>query len=131
MISTPRTYTITIDRRIPFSADHPDALDHGGLDLYLPMFAPCLLGCPGTPRQHPVSAARCRYRRPDKMAAPGTCRHRPIPGQRGRLEQSSGLLIRGFGVQVPGGAPVLTWGLSLHVLFYVPVLSPCWLRARS
>jgi hypothetical protein len=23
-------------------------------------------------------------------------------------EQSSGLLIRGFGVQVPGGAPVLT-----------------------
>ena len=25
-------------------------------------------------------------------------------------EQSSGLLIRGFGVQVPGGAPVLTWG---------------------
>ena len=25
-------------------------------------------------------------------------------------EQSSGLLICGFGVQVPGGAPILTWG---------------------
>jgi hypothetical protein len=25
-------------------------------------------------------------------------------------EQSGGLLIRGFGVQVPGGAPVLAWG---------------------
>jgi putative transposase len=29
---------------------------------------------------------------------------------RRRIEQNSGLLIRGFGVQVPGGAPVLTWG---------------------
>jgi hypothetical protein len=28
-------------------------------------------------------------------------------------EQSSGLLIRGFGVQVPGGASVLTWPYSL------------------
>jgi hypothetical protein len=25
---------------------------------------------------------------------------------------ASGLLIRGFGVQVPGGAPVLTWGFT-------------------
>ena len=25
-----------------------------------------------------------------------------------KIEQSSGLLIRGFGVRVPGGAPVLT-----------------------
>src|SRR5215469_2786962 len=57
------------------------------------MFAPCLLG----------------YRRPDKMAAPDMCRHRPTLVQRGISEQSSGLLIRGFGVQVPGGAPVLTW----------------------
>jgi hypothetical protein len=26
-----------------------------------------------------------------------------------KIEQSSGLLIRGFGVQVPGGAPALAW----------------------
>ena len=30
------------------------ALGHGGLDLCTPMFAPCLLGCPGTGRQDPV-----------------------------------------------------------------------------
>src|ERR1700758_5192520 len=28
---------------------------HSGLDLTVPMFAPCLLGCPGTPRQHAAS----------------------------------------------------------------------------
>src|ERR1700677_3658148 len=31
-------------------------------------------------------------------------------------EQSSGLLIRGFGVQVPGGAPGLTWPYSLKAI---------------
>jgi hypothetical protein len=93
--------------------------------------APWLLGCPGTRRQHPVSAARLGFRRPDKMAAPGTFRHRLSPGQEVILEQSSGLLIRGFGVQVPGGAPVLTWSLSLQVIFHVPVLSPEQLLAAS
>jgi hypothetical protein len=29
-----------------------------GLDLFTPTFAPCLLGCPGTPRHHLASAAR-------------------------------------------------------------------------
>ena len=29
-----------------------------------------------------------------------------------RIELSSGLLICGFGVQVPGGAPILTWGYT-------------------
>ena len=33
----------------------------------------------------------------------------------GRAEtQNSGLLIRGFGVRVPGGAPVLTWADALR-----------------
>src|SRR5277367_1727166 len=46
-------------------------------------------------------------------------------------EQSSGLLIRGFGVQVPGGAPVLTWGFiktrsSFRVRF-VLMFAPCLL----
>ena len=31
-------------------------------------------------------------------------------------EQTSGLLIRGFGVQVPGGAPVLTWPYSFRAI---------------
>ncbi len=51
------------------------------------------------------------------------------------IKQISGLLIRGFGVQVPGGAPVLTWGfinprLSLCVRV-VPISFPCSLRACS
>jgi len=96
--------------------------------------APWLLGCPGTPRQRPVSAARRRFRRSDKTAAPGTFRHRLTPGQHGILEQSSGLLIRGFGVQVPGGAPVLTWGFTAPGHFlrarFVPVVAP-WLLART
>ena len=44
-------------------------------------------------------------------------------------EQSSGLLIRGFGVRVPGGAPVLTWGFTApgHFLCarFVPMFAPC------
>jgi hypothetical protein len=50
-------------------------------------------------------------------------------------EQSSGLLIRRFGVQVPGGAPVLTWGFiksrSSPRARFVPILIPCSLRACS
>jgi hypothetical protein len=44
-------------------------------------------------------------------------------------EQSSGLLIRGFGVRVPGGAPALTWGFwrsrSFLCVRFVPMLAPC------
>ena len=49
-------------------------------------------------------------------------------------EQSSGLLISGLGVQVPGGAPALTWGFTApgHFLCvrFVPVVAP-WLLART
>jgi hypothetical protein len=55
----------------------PGTLGHGGLDLYAPMFAPCLLGCPGTPRQHPVSAASPRIR---ATAQNGRSRHGPASG---------------------------------------------------
>jgi hypothetical protein len=34
-------------------------------------------------------------------------------------EQSSGLLIRGFGVQVPGGAPVMTWPYSSRAIRFL------------
>jgi hypothetical protein len=117
-----------------FTADHQVVLSYGGLDLCPPPVAPWLLGCPGTRRQRPVSAASRGFRRPDEMAAPGTCRHRPTPGQSERYEQSSGLLIRGFGVQVPSGAPGLTWGFTTpgHFLSvcFVPVAAP-WLLART
>ena len=50
-------------------------------------------------------------------------------------EQSSGLLIRGFGVQVPGGAPVLTWGFTPpgHFLFarFVPLCARRALGGRE
>ena len=45
-----------------------------------------------------------------------------------KVPLSSGLLIRGFGVQVPGGAPVMTWGFIApgHFLCvrFVPVFRP-------
>ena len=87
---------------------------------------------PGTRRQHPVSAASHGFRRPDKMAAPGTFRHRPAPGQRGILEQSSGLLIRGPGFKSLT-APGLTWGFTTSGHFcvrFVPVVAP-WLLADT
>jgi DNA-binding transcriptional LysR family regulator len=50
-------------------------------------------------------------------------------------EAARGLLIRGFGVQVPGGALVLTWGFIAPGHFYMPDLSrffcPCSLPACS
>jgi hypothetical protein len=59
----------------------PGTLGHGGLDLWAPMFAPCSLGCPGTPRQHAVSAASRKDERPYKMAGPGRSRYLSAPGQ--------------------------------------------------
>ena len=49
-------------------------------------------------------------------------------------EQRIGFLIRRFGVQVPGGAPGLTWGFMTPGCFCVSVLSPVvapWLLART
>jgi len=112
-----------VRRGYTFTRHGPGALCHGGLDLCPPMLLHGCSDAPGTPRQHPVSAARRGFRRPDKMAAPGTCRHRLTPGQRGRWEQSSGLLICGFGVQEPGGALVPTWDITARGHFYVPDLS--------
>jgi hypothetical protein len=43
-----------------------------GLDQYVPMFAPCLLGCPDIVRHNPVSAARRGCGQPDRMAVHGT-----------------------------------------------------------
>jgi hypothetical protein len=70
---------------------------HDGIDQCASMFAPCLLGCPGTPRQHPVSAAPCGYR---ATAQNGSSRHVlalfDISSKR-RIECRSGLLTAGSG----------------------------------
>ena len=77
-----------------------------------PVHTRCLLGCPGTPRQHAVSAARRGYGRPHRTAGSGMYRYHLIAAQGRKIEHISGLLICGFGVQVPGGAPVLTSGYT-------------------
>ena len=65
------TYTFARDTR-SLSRRRLRRHRHSGLDLSLSTFAPCLLGCPGTLRHHPVSAARRGCGQPDRMAAPGT-----------------------------------------------------------
>ena len=50
---------------------------------------------------------------------------------RRRTERRSRLLICGFGVQVPGGAPNLTCGFTAPSHFYVSVLCPCLLHVCS
>ena len=91
----------------------------------MPRYAPAASGIRSTPR---MSASRQNGSSRHALALSDSSSERVI-------EQRSGLLIRGFGVQVPGGAPVLTWGFIApgHFLCvrFVPVFRPCWLRARS
>jgi hypothetical protein len=49
---------------------------HSGLDLAIAMFAPCLLGCPGTPRQRPVSGGPLWMQ---AAAQNGSSRQIPVP----------------------------------------------------
>src|SRR6266851_9695495 len=70
------------------------------------MFAPCLLGCRAT-----IDSGR--YEAAAKWAESRTKWHgRTLSGS--RRTRNSALLIRGFGVRVPGGAPVLTWCYSKY-----------------
>jgi hypothetical protein len=68
------------------------------------LFARCLLGCPGTTRQHPASGG----------TETGQVAHSPVftGTQSTDLIAEQRTLNRGFGVQVPDGAPVLTWGYA-------------------
>ena len=84
-------------------------------------------------------SVRGTRRSPQTRAAVQNGRSRHVPASLGtvaeiKIEPSSGLLIRGFGVQVPGGAPVLTWGFTAPGLFpcvrSVPMFAPC-LLART
>ena len=84
------------------------------------MSAPCLLGCRGTARQRPVPDGTGPRGLPYDPAASSIVRHQEVFSN----TLSSGLLIRGFGVRVPGGAPVLTWGFIAPGHFcvrFVPV----------
>ena len=51
------------------------AQSRNGLDLRGSMFAPCLLGCPGTPWQEPVRTGTAAVRHPVQN---GTSWHRPV-----------------------------------------------------
>ena len=57
----------------------------------------------------------------------GTARHCPVVAGR----KSRGLLVRGFGVRVPGGAPVLTWLFCYPFTLvggrFPAVVAPRWL----
>ncbi len=94
------------------------------------MFARCLLGRPGTGRQGTVLTslrlAGLRYS--------SACHSISVTQVFRKVPLSSGLLIRGFGVQVPGGAHVLTWGFTApgHFLCarFAAVVAP-WLLART
>jgi hypothetical protein len=77
-----------------------------GLDLYGPVLAPCLLGRAGTPRHYLTPFGRRTRDSRHRTARHGFAGNHPAM----KIECRRGLLIRGFGVQVPGGAPVLTWG---------------------
>jgi hypothetical protein len=98
-----------------------------GLDLSARMFAPCLLGRPGTGRQDAVLTslrlAGLRYS--------SACHSIPVTQVFKKVPLNSGLLIRGFGVQVPGNAPGMTWGFITSGHFYVSVLSRRLLRICS
>ena len=84
----------------PGGCTFAQTLDHGGLDLCTPMFAPCLLACPSTGRQDPVLTslrlAGLRYS--------SVCHSIPATQVFKKVPLSSELLICGFGVRVPGGA---------------------------
>ena len=58
--------------RLPGCGDDPF---RSGLDLPGSVFAPCLLGCPGTPRQYPAPAARRGCRQPHRTACRGMSRY--------------------------------------------------------
>ena len=77
-----------------------------------------------------VPSDSARYQAAAKRAESRTKRHRQVlSGSIWTL--SSGLLIRGFGVQVPGGAPGLTWGFIIPDHFFrvrfVHMFAPCLL----
>ncbi len=102
----------------------PLAPEHSGQLLTILLFARRLLVCPGTNRQHPAPGGIRSPQELREAAACGIVHH--------RLAESntccSGLLIRGFGVQVPGGAPALTWRCCLPITSAARLWLQLWLQ---
>ena len=98
-----------------------------GLDQCDFLLAPCLLGYAGTAWQNPAFTSLClaglRY----------SSARRTISVTRGRVSvrENSGLLIRGFGVQVPGGAPVLSSEYSSLLIFFSEPVRPWWVQCGT
>jgi hypothetical protein len=96
-------------------------VSHCGLDHRASMVAPWLLGRPGPPWHSPARLESTERRRQGTAGQNGSSRHvlaLLTAAQRRINEQSSGLLIRGFGVRVPGGAHLRSSrfsGVHLHV----------------
>ena len=90
------------------------------------------------PRYPPTTSGTCSAAPMRATGQNGSSRHVLalfVSSSRRINEQISGLLIRGFGVQVPGGAPVLTWRFinarSSSCVRFVPISFACSLRACS
>lgn len=100
---------------------------YGGLDQCAPAFAPCLLGCSGTGRQDTVlmslRLAGLRYC--------SACHSIPVTQVFKKLPLSSGLLIRGFGVQISGGAPGKSRHYMCLLLLFSGLVGPRWVRCGT
>ena len=127
--AAPDAYTFTDHARVHFRL-RLRRPRHSGLDQYridvCSMFARMPRYRPAPPGIHSTA------RRP-AAGQNGSSRH--VLGlfdssSRRINEQSSGLLIRGFGVQVPGGAPILTWGFTLQVVL-LSELGPWWVQCGT
>jgi hypothetical protein len=59
------------------------------------------------------------------------CRSIPVTQVFKKVSLSSGLLIRGFGVQVPGGAPGLSRYYMCLLLLFSGVVGPGWVRCGT
>jgi hypothetical protein len=109
-------------RRPPSYWSRPMHIDVCSMFARMPRYAPAVSGIRGESR---ISAT----------GQNGSSRHglALLDSSSRRInERRSGLLIRGFGVQVPGGAPVLTWGFIAPGRFFcvrfVSMAAP-WLLA--
>jgi hypothetical protein len=98
-----------------------------GLDLSAPMFAPCLLGCPGTGRQDAaltsLRLAGLRYS--------SACHSTSVTQVFKKASLSSGLLIPWFGLYVRYDIPVPTWDFVIFRSLSDSRFVPCLLRACS
>ncbi len=125
-----RNYTFSLLVRVASHGSPPGPLAHWSRPVPAD-------GCSMLARMPRYVPAASGIRSPPRIPATGrngSSRHMlPLLDSRllRRIECRSGLLIRGFGVQVPGGAPGLTWGFITPGHFCAPGLPGFRGRARS